>query len=54
MFVAEVLGIEPECVVVPVIGGHSDSTIVPVLSCAKPSNEFKTVSAKKILTCPWP
>ncbi|KAK6618409.1 hypothetical protein RUM43_013602 [Polyplax serrata] len=41
MFVAEVLGLEPEGVVVPVIGGHSESTIVPVLSQAKPSNEFK-------------
>lgn len=44
MFVAEVLGLEPECVVVPVIGGHSDATIVPVLSQAKPSNDFKSVN----------
>lgn len=44
MFVAEVLGLEPECVVVPVICGHSESTIVPVLSQAKPSNDFKPVT----------
>lgn len=49
MFVAEVLGLEPEGVVVPVIGGHSESTIVPVLSQAKPSNEFKPVTETRTL-----
>ncbi|KAL0268114.1 UNVERIFIED_CONTAM: hypothetical protein PYX00_010181 [Menopon gallinae] len=48
MFVAEVLGLEPECVVVPIIGGHSDSTIVPVLSQAKPSNDFKPEEISQI------
>ncbi|KAJ3642385.1 hypothetical protein Zmor_025178 [Zophobas morio] len=39
-FVAEVLGLDPECVIVPVIGGHSEKTIVPVLSKAAPCNEL--------------
>lgn len=43
-FVADILGIEPECVVVPVIGGNTGSTIVPVLSKAKPCAEFTRVS----------
>lgn len=42
-FVADVLGIEPECVVVPVVGGNTGSTIVPVLSKAKPCAEFTRV-----------
>lgn len=43
-FVAQVQGLEPECVVVPVIGGHSAETIIPVLSQAKPCSEFTNVS----------
>lgn len=43
-FVADVLGVEPECVVVPIIGGNTGSTIVPVLSQAKPCAEFTRVS----------
>ncbi|EFA10587.1 malate dehydrogenase, mitochondrial [Tribolium castaneum] len=39
-FVAEILGLEPECVTVPIVGGHSEKTIVPVLSQAKPCNEL--------------
>lgn len=42
-FVAEVQGLEPECVVVPVIGGSSRHTIVPVLSQARPCAEFTNV-----------
>lgn len=42
-FVAEILGIEPECVAVPVIGGNTSTTIVPVLSKAKPCAEFTRV-----------
>lgn len=42
-FVAEVLGLEPECVMVPIVGGHSDRTIVPILSKATPCNEFTNV-----------
>ncbi|XP_044271068.1 malate dehydrogenase, mitochondrial-like [Tribolium madens] len=39
-FVAEILGLEPECVMVPVVGGHSEKTIVPVLSKATPCNDL--------------
>ncbi|XP_018335571.1 probable malate dehydrogenase, mitochondrial [Agrilus planipennis] len=39
-FVAEALGIEPECVMTPVVGGVSDKTVVPVLSSSSPCNEF--------------
>lgn len=43
-FVAQVLGLEPECVMVPVVGGHTEDTIIPVLSNAKPCAEFTNVS----------
>lgn len=43
-FVAEVQGLEPECVVVPVIGGNYGRTIVPVLSHARPCAEFTNVT----------
>lgn len=43
-FVAEVLGLEPECVIVPVVGGNSEKTIVPLLSHAKPIAEFTNVT----------
>lgn len=43
-FVAKTQGLEPESVVVPVIGGHSEETIIPVLSQAKPCAEFTNVS----------
>ncbi|CAH1977094.1 unnamed protein product [Acanthoscelides obtectus] len=39
-FVAQCQGVEPECVMVPVIGGHSEETMVPVLSQAKPCADF--------------
>lgn len=39
-FVAEVLGLDPKIVDVPVIGGHAGITILPVLSQAKPSCSF--------------
>lgn len=42
-FVAEILGLDPECVVVPVIGGHTEKTILPVLSQATPCNELTNV-----------
>ncbi|KAG6496624.1 malate dehydrogenase, glyoxysomal-like isoform X1 [Zingiber officinale] len=39
-FVAEVLGIDPREVDVPVIGGHSGITILPLLSQVKPASSF--------------
>lgn len=47
-FVAGVQGLEPECVFVPVVGGHLDHTIVPVLSQAKPCNDFTNEELEKI------
>lgn len=42
-FAANILELEPECVVVPIIGGNNGATIVPVLSQAKPCSEFTSV-----------
>ncbi|XP_033219700.1 probable malate dehydrogenase, mitochondrial [Belonocnema kinseyi] len=39
-FTAQVLRVDPECVVVPVIGGNSPQTCVPLFSQAKPCNNF--------------
>jgi malate dehydrogenase len=36
-FVGEIAGVDPKQVTVPVIGGHAGTTILPVLSQAKPS-----------------
>lgn len=38
---ADTLGLDPECVIVPIIGGHGGQTIVPVLSQTKPYPDFK-------------
>ena len=39
-FIAEAKGIDPKDVNVPVIGGHSGVTIIPLLSQVKPSVSF--------------
>ncbi|KAJ7946826.1 malate dehydrogenase [Quillaja saponaria] len=39
-FVAEVLGIDPRDVDVPVVGGHAGVTILPLLSQVKPPSSF--------------
>ncbi|WCJ18123.1 Malate dehydrogenase glyoxysomal [Euphorbia peplus] len=39
-FVAEVLGLDPREVDVPVVGGHAGVTILPVLSQVKPPSSF--------------
>lgn len=39
-FAAEVQGLEPECVFVPVIGGNVEKTIIPLFSRAKPCSDF--------------
>ncbi|KAL8167675.1 hypothetical protein V2J09_009174 [Rumex salicifolius] len=41
-FVAEVLGLDPTNVDVPVVGGHAGVTILPLLSQVKPSCSFTT------------
>lgn len=39
-FVAEVLGLDPRNVDVPVVGGHAGVTILPLLSQVKPASSF--------------
>ncbi|KAF2897349.1 hypothetical protein ILUMI_08825 [Ignelater luminosus] len=48
-FVADVQGLEPENVMVPVIGGNADKTIIPVLSQARPCADF-TVKELECIT----
>ncbi|XP_073991249.1 malate dehydrogenase, mitochondrial-like isoform X2 [Rhodnius prolixus] len=47
-YVAEVLQMAPETVEVPVICGHSASTMVPILSHTKPKTELNTEEVVKI------
>lgn len=42
-FVGNVLGLEPESVTLPVLGGGSEKSIVPVLSHAQPCADFSLV-----------
>uniref|UniRef100_A0A6B2EBQ2 Malate dehydrogenase, mitochondrial n=1 Tax=Phlebotomus kandelakii TaxID=1109342 RepID=A0A6B2EBQ2_9DIPT len=39
-FIGEAAGVDPQKVEIPVIGGHSGVTIIPVLSAVKPSVSF--------------
>jgi malate dehydrogenase len=39
-FVAEVIGVDPKAVDVPVVGGHAGITILPILSQVKPQFSF--------------
>nr|XP_022917717.1 malate dehydrogenase, mitochondrial-like [Onthophagus taurus] len=48
-FVGNILGIEPECVTVPVIGGGYERNVVPLLSQAKPCSDF-TLAEIQLLT----
>uniref|UniRef100_A0A0A9WW43 Malate dehydrogenase, mitochondrial n=2 Tax=Lygus hesperus TaxID=30085 RepID=A0A0A9WW43_LYGHE len=45
---AEVLQVAPETVDVPIIGGHSPNTVVPVLSHARPCTQLNTEEVVKI------
>ncbi|GAB2283044.1 hypothetical protein Dimus_017575 [Dionaea muscipula] len=45
-FVAEVLGMDPRAVDVPVVGGHAGVTILPLLSQVKPASSFTTDEVK--------
>ncbi|XP_029044969.2 malate dehydrogenase, mitochondrial-like [Osmia bicornis bicornis] len=47
-FAAEVIGIEPECVMVPVIGGACSNTCVPLFSQAQPCNKISEQEARKL------
>ncbi|XP_017788706.1 PREDICTED: probable malate dehydrogenase, mitochondrial [Habropoda laboriosa] len=47
-FAAEVVGCEPECTVVPVIGGSCSNTCIPLFSQAKPCNKISQVEASRL------
>lgn len=47
-FVGEAKSLDPQKVTVPVIGGHSGITIIPLLSQTKPSVSFSESEAKKL------
>ncbi|PKA58144.1 Malate dehydrogenase, glyoxysomal [Apostasia shenzhenica] len=47
-FVAEVLGIDPREVNVPVVGGHAGITILPLLSQVKPSFSFTSEEISRL------
>ena len=42
-FAAEMIGIEPECMMVPIIGGGCCKTCIPLFSQAKPSSKLSQV-----------
>ena len=48
-FVAELLGVAPETVRVPVIGGHAGVTILPVLSAAQPPVRIPESAARSLM-----
>jgi malate dehydrogenase len=48
-FAAEVLGLDPETVSVPVIGGHAGATILPVLSAASPPVQLPEDRARALM-----
>ncbi|XP_011300504.1 malate dehydrogenase, mitochondrial [Fopius arisanus] len=47
-FAAEILGLEPECLVVPVIGGSCPRTRIPLFSQTQPCNEFTNEEISKL------
>ncbi|XP_053975893.1 malate dehydrogenase, mitochondrial-like [Hylaeus volcanicus] len=47
-FAAEAIGIEPECVTVPVIGGSCSKTCIPIFSQAKPCNKISLDEARRL------
>ncbi|XP_076634346.1 malate dehydrogenase, mitochondrial [Colletes latitarsis] len=47
-FAAEVIGIEPECMTVPVIGGSCSKTCIPIFSQAKPCNKISQDEASRL------
>lgn len=49
-FVAEVTGLCPKEVVVPVVGGHSNNTIVPLLSQTKPKIKLDDQMVRALTT----
>eukprot|EP00878_Enallax_costatus_P042544 GHUV01049939.1.p1 GENE.GHUV01049939.1~~GHUV01049939.1.p1 ORF type:complete len:302 (+),score=91.96 GHUV01049939.1:115-1020(+) len=48
-FVAEILGVDPKDVTVPVVGGHAGATILPLLSQARPSLQLEPNRAQALM-----
>jgi malate dehydrogenase len=48
-FVAQILGVDPSDVSVPVIGGHAGITILPLLSQAQPPLNIDDTKAKELM-----
>ncbi|XP_067624884.1 malate dehydrogenase, mitochondrial-like isoform X2 [Eurosta solidaginis] len=48
-FISEILNVEPEKVSIPVIGGHSGETIMPILSQCKPTLKLDKDKAKQLI-----
>lgn len=46
-FTADLINIEPECTMIPVIGGGCSETCIPLFSQAKPSNKISQVIDKQ-------
>ncbi|CAG9558949.1 unnamed protein product [Danaus chrysippus] len=49
-FIGEINGVDPGCVSIPVIGGHSGVTIIPVLSQCQPAVKLSDQSKIEALT----
>ncbi|XP_033319016.1 probable malate dehydrogenase, mitochondrial [Bombus bifarius] len=47
-FAAKFMGVEPECMIVPVIGGGCPKTCIPLFSQAKPSTELSQIEASRL------
>lgn len=47
-FTADLINIEPECTMIPVIGGGCSETCIPLFSQAKPSNKISQVEARRL------
>eukprot|EP00775_Hariotina_reticulata_P009001 gene9001-9174_t len=48
-FIAEILGVDPKDVSVPVVGGHAGATILPLLSQAKPALSLEAAKAQALM-----
>lgn len=49
-FIGEINGVDPQTVTIPVIGGHSGVTIIPLLSQSQPQAKLKDQKQIKALT----
>ncbi|XP_017886027.1 probable malate dehydrogenase, mitochondrial [Ceratina calcarata] len=47
-FAAQIIGVEPECMIVPIIGGSCSKTCIPLFSQAKPCNKLTPTEARRL------